>query len=182
MITVVGVLGGLGPAASALLNRHVVDAALRTGNKVNDEDHPAVLYYVNPRLPNSRLAALGREVSPVPQMVKTVKSMKAAGATMFCIACNTAHLFAPEVALKAKLPLLNMINLTLQRVRGNVSGQSCRVGLLCSDATAQLGVYHKHVKDSGVQGLELFFLTMGGVSVFRQVFCASRLGKKEILR
>ena len=49
----VGVLGGLGPEASALLLKLIVDEGARAG-AVHDHEHPSVIVYVKPELPNSR--------------------------------------------------------------------------------------------------------------------------------
>ena len=60
--TLVGVLGGLGPAASALLMRFIVEEAEHGGART-DSEHPPVLIYVAPPLPTSPAACELRRLS-----------------------------------------------------------------------------------------------------------------------
>jgi hypothetical protein len=59
----VGILGGLGPMASALLARLIVEEAEKAG-ACDDNEHTRFIMFQDPTLPNSRKAALGKGPSP----------------------------------------------------------------------------------------------------------------------
>lgn len=156
----VGILGGLGPEASALLMKLIVEEGARSG-AVHDNEHASVLCYVKPELPNSRLAVIGRVPSPLTGMVSAVKAMQAAGATEVCCACVTAHNFFPQAAESAGVPLMDMIAITAHKavslLRRCGDKGPLHVGLLSTDATIKSCLFQKAIakaalKQYGVDG------------------------------
>ena len=141
----VGILGGLGPLASALLTRLIVDEGERAGAQFDDE-HSCFILYQNPLLPNSRRAALGEGPSPLPGMVTTFRALARAGATEVCVCCNTAHPYARAAAAQVGVPFLDMIELTAEAALLRIGAASSTrprltVGILGTDATLQMGLY-----------------------------------------
>lgn len=144
----VGILGGMGPAASALLARLLVDECDKLGFVKHDKDHVPVLLFVNTVIPNSRDAAIGTGPSPYDGMVESFRRLGAAGATRVCVACNTAHAYARDAALAAGMPFLDMLSIaaeaTLLRLVGNINEPTdgiYRVGLLSTDGTVRMRLY-----------------------------------------
>ena len=135
MAEIVGILGGMGPEATVDLLRRVVAATPAR----DDADHIHCLIDNNPHVP-SRIAALidGTGRSPAPELVRMARQLEANGATMLAIACNTAHWYAPDIVRAVGVPLLNMIELTADRLAG--TGVR-RVGLLASTAVLRIGLY-----------------------------------------
>jgi aspartate racemase len=98
---VLGVLGGMGPAAT-------LDFLARLQAKTpatRDQDHLRVLVDINPQVPDRN----DPETQPGPVMVEMAKGLRAAGAEVLAIACNTAHRYADEVARESGLPVIDMI-------------------------------------------------------------------------
>ena len=152
----VGVLGGLGPAASALFAQLVVDEGEKGAKK--DSDHPRMLMYCNPSLPNSRAAALGEGPSPRPGMADSFRSLMAAGASHVCVVCNTAHAFARDAAEDAGAQFLDMLEITAEHVVRKLSGEAraggaLKVGLLSTDGTIKLGLYQEAIREAAQRQL-----------------------------
>ncbi|KAK0349484.1 hypothetical protein LTR94_032929, partial [Friedmanniomyces endolithicus] len=100
MARVLGVLGGMGPAATtAFLAR--VQALTPAGA---DEDHVRVIADINPQVPNrhTQPEAAGRTLSEMARALKT------AGAQVLAMPCNTAHAHAGAIRA-AGLPFIDMI-------------------------------------------------------------------------
>ena len=160
----VGVIGGIGPAASAHLYQTIVQ--LRTA--VTDDDHIPLLIYNNPQIPNNNAAARGLGPSSVPAMVYTARALQRAGATHVVLPCNTAHVFADALQQElrrleageeddghASLQFIHMLELTASRVMEalrrrdsldenyNRQEQCYRVGLMGTIGTVQSKIYHK---------------------------------------
>jgi aspartate racemase len=144
---VVGVLGGMGPAATIDLMRRVM-AATPAGD---DADHVHLLVDQNPKVP-SRIKALIERSGPSPadELVRMARSLEAAGATMLAIACNSAHAYAGEIAAAVSIPLLDMVALTAGEIAGRPL-RNRRVGMLASTAVLQLGLYERAFEASGVE-------------------------------
>ncbi|KAL1529209.1 hypothetical protein AB1Y20_000165 [Prymnesium parvum] len=150
----VGVLGGLGPAASALLTRLVVAEAERRGAR-SDDEHACFVLYQNPSLPNSRNAALGDGQSPQPGMAATFRALVRAGCTEVCVCCNTAHPFARAAAEEVGVAFLDMIEATahaaLLQLCEDDRGAQLIIGLLATDATIRMGLYQTAVAKAAAQ-------------------------------
>ena len=144
---IVGVLGGMGPAATIDLMRRVMEATAAT----DDADHIHLLVDQNPKVP-SRIDALinGTGPSPLAELVRMARRLEGAGATMLAIACNTAHAYAGDIAAAVNIPLLDMVALTTEAIAQQALRRR-RVGMLASTAVLQLGIYESAFKAFGIE-------------------------------
>ena len=89
----IGILGGMGPLATADLFRKITlltDAA-------RDNDHIRVYIDSNARIPDRTAAILSGGKDPVPEMASALRSLEACGASCVIMPCNTAHYFLPRL-------------------------------------------------------------------------------------
>ena len=93
----VGILGGMGPAATAYLYQRII--ALTPAR--TDQEHLAVTIWADPSVPDRTEALLGVGADPTPTLVSGARKLREAGAELVAIACNTAHAFAPAVEAAA---------------------------------------------------------------------------------
>lgn len=101
MSLVLGVLGGMGPAATVdfLAKLQAYTPAKR------DQDHIRVLVDINPQVPD-RNDAFSK---PGPVLAEMAGALQGAGAEVLAIACNTAHAHADIITRSSGLPLVDMI-------------------------------------------------------------------------
>lgn len=101
MSLVLGVLGGMGPAATLdfLAKLQALTPAER------DQDHIRTLVDINPQVPD-RNDPLAR---PGPVLAEMAGALRGAGAEVLAIACNTAHAYADTIVRASGLPLIDMI-------------------------------------------------------------------------
>ncbi|MFP5296266.1 MAG: aspartate/glutamate racemase family protein [Alphaproteobacteria bacterium] len=97
---VLGVLGGMGPAATVAFMERVL--ALTPADR--DEDHVHMLVDLNPHVPNRHTEpeAAGRTLA---EMAARLRDQ---GAEVLCMPCNTAHAHAAGIRA-AGLPFIDMI-------------------------------------------------------------------------
>lgn len=101
----IGILGGMGPLATADLFRKITlltDAA-------RDNDHIRVYIDSNARIPDRTAAILSGGKDPVPEMASALRSLEACGASCVIMPCNTAHYFLPRLQAMTKLPFISML-------------------------------------------------------------------------
>jgi aspartate racemase len=98
---VLGVLGGMGPAATLdfLTKLQALTPAER------DQDHIRTLVDINPQVPD-RNDPLNK---PGPVLAEMAGALRGAGADVLAIACNTAHAYADIITRASGLPLIDMI-------------------------------------------------------------------------
>ncbi len=140
---VIGILGGMGPLATADLFRKLV---LHT-DAGTDQEHPRVVVDSNTDIPDRTAALLRGGADPVPEMVKSAKRLAAMGADVLIMPCNTAHGFYDAVRSATDVPVLHMIALTRDAL---ISRGVRTAGLLATDGTVETGVYQKAFDGSGV--------------------------------
>jgi aspartate racemase len=144
---VIGILGGMGPAATIDLMRRVMEATPAS----DDADHIHLLVDQNPKVP-SRIDALINRTGPSPadELARMAQGLEAQGATTLAIACNTAHGYADEIARAVAIPLLDMVQLTAEAV-AHREPRAGNVGMLASTAVLDLGLYEKAFKDFNIK-------------------------------
>lgn len=82
-----GLLGGMGPAATVDVLSKIIDATPAEC----DQDHLPILVRCVPQIPDRTEALLGEGPSPREALVQGALELRAAGAEVLAIACNTAH-------------------------------------------------------------------------------------------
>src|SRR2546428_7813554 len=84
---VVGVLGGMGPLATADFYAKLV----RLTPARTDQDHLRVIIDSNPQVPDRTRGLRGEGPDPTPALVATARGLERAGADLIAIPCNSAH-------------------------------------------------------------------------------------------
>ncbi|HEY6619809.1 MAG TPA: amino acid racemase [Steroidobacteraceae bacterium] len=145
MHRVVGIIGGMGPEATLDLMRRVLAKTPAQG----DQDHIHLIVESNPKIP-SRIAHLidGTGVDPTPELIRIAQNLERAGAEALAIPCNTAHAYAHSIRRAVSIPLLDMVQLTVDHIAG--SRRIARVGLLASSAVLATELYAKTFAGHGI--------------------------------
>lgn len=144
----VGILGGMGPEATILLQRKVMDAVPARGG--GDGDHIPLLIDMNPQVP-SRIAHLIERTGTDPG--QTLAAMAArlqhAGCAALAMPCNTAHHYAGAINDAIDIPFLNIIDLAATHAVRLV-GAGGRVGVLASPAMQHIGLFQNALGAHGI--------------------------------
>ncbi len=145
----IGILGGMGPAASALLYQRLVTTAQQHYHAKQDTDFPPLFIYNLPLLGFAETGftdpLLVRE-----QLIGGVQKLASAGSDFIIIACNTVHYFLPSMQSSVPIPILSIIEQTVQEV---VAKHYETVGVLSSASTARLLIYQQSLENSGIKVL-----------------------------
>ena len=147
MLTV-GVLGGMGPAATLdfLTKLHAATPATR------DEDHLRVITDSDPRVPGRNAALSGDGPSPGPALAAMARGLERAGAELLAMPCNAAHGWAGEIARAVAIPFVSMI----EAAAGEVAAQGGRrVGVLAAAATLRCGLYKRALGAAGIAVIDV---------------------------
>jgi aspartate racemase len=147
---VLGVLGGMGPAATVSF----LDALVRATPAAVDQEHIDTVVLSHAGVPDrtARLVDPTRP-DPTPYLMGDLELLARLGASCAVIACNTSHAFLPE---ELPLPLLSLVRVGAEAAvaRAREAGSSTpRVMLLATDGTRRSGVYQDALGDLGAQPL-----------------------------
>lgn len=132
----IGVLGGMGPAATVDFLGKLVAAAGAT----RDQEHPRVLVDSDPTLPDRHLAIRREGPSPGPRLAAMARGLLDAGAEVMCMPCNTAHAFEAEVRSATDVPFVSIVQTTANATVAAAPGAK-RIGLLAAEGCQAAGLY-----------------------------------------
>ena len=104
-----GVLGGMGPAATVAFLARVQALTPAQG----DADHIRVVMDLNPQVPDRNTRPGDAEA----ELGRMAERLKAAGAQVLAMPCNTAHAQKPGI-VAAGLPFIDMIAATVAEAKG----------------------------------------------------------------
>ena len=141
----IGILGGMGPLATADLFRKITlltDAAC-------DNDHIRVYIDSNARIPDRTAAILSGGPDPVPEMRAALRSLEACGADCVIMPCNTAHYFLPRLQSQTRLPFISMLEATAKTCAAQYPGRTAAI--LATKGTLATGLYENALDAQGVR-------------------------------
>jgi aspartate racemase len=137
---VIGILGGMGPAATADFYTKLVSAT--PGRR--DQDHLKTVIWSDPTIPDRTEALLGNGPDPTPWLLHGSRLLREAGATVIAIPCNTAHAFVPRIAGHVGLPIVDMIAEVASHVAA-LDPPIRTAGLLATTGTIRAGLYQERL-------------------------------------
>jgi aspartate racemase len=142
-----GVLGGMGPAATA---DFIAKLVARTKAAKDDEHVPCVVIS-DPRIPDRTDAFLaGREGEVLEALTLRLRQLEAAGVEGFVMPCNSAHHWAEALELRARIPLLHIADASLARVQRRLP-EARRIAIMATPVTVCSGFYQRRLQMRGLE-------------------------------
>lgn len=141
-----GIIGGLGPAATVRLFERIVELT----NVDCDQDHLDITVLNRPQIPDRTAFLLGREGAQnfVGPMQQAARDLEAAGCEVLCTPCNTAHSRYGEIA--GVLEVANFVHMPRVTAAFAKSLGCTRVGILATDGALAAGVYQDALTREGL--------------------------------
>lgn len=143
----IGVLGGMGPAATVDFYGKLVQETPAG----RDQDHLPVVIWGDPRVPDRSEHLLGTGRDPTPWLERGIDGLVEAGCTLLTVPCNTAHAYVPHLAERAGIRLVSMLDATVDAV---VADGVTTVGLLATTGTVRTRLHADSLQRRGVATVE----------------------------
>lgn len=141
---IIGILGGMGPEATIDLLTKLV----KSTRAKKDQDHLRILIDNNPKIPDRTRAIQGKGPSPLPQLIRSGKTLEKAGADFIIIPCVTAHYYVERLQKKINIPILHIAEETVKYIEARLKGVH-RVGLIATTGTVQAGIFQRFLSRIG---------------------------------
>jgi len=146
----VGVMGGLGPAATCDFFARL----LRESKAARDQDHLRLLIDCNPRIADRNEAIAGRGPSPGPALVEMARGLERAGADFLVLVCNAAHHWERDIRASVSIPFVSMVACTVQECLALRPRTKC-VGVLAADACLGADLYGRALALHAIPSISL---------------------------
>lgn len=148
----IGIIGGMGPAATALLFQKIVENTDANA----DCEHIHILIDNCPQIADRTQAILSGSDIPAKEICMIGKRLIHNGADLLLIPCNTSHYYYEYFQSELTVPVVNMITETAAYCREQ---EIKKVGVLATTGTCKTGIFKKALE---AQGIEPLFLCSDG--------------------
>ena len=139
---ILGVLGGMGPAASAEFLKILAEKYPAE----KDQDHPVVYLISDPKIPDRGSSIEGKGEDPSPYIINDLEKLIGWGAGLLAVPCNTAHYFIDRFRDRIGVPIVHIIEAT---VEASMERSSKGAWMISTMGTARSGLYQKVAADRG---------------------------------
>ena len=143
-----GILGGMGPAASAEFMRILADRAPAS----KDQEHAVMYLLSDPQIPDRTSGINGTGEDPTNRIRQGLLTIAGWGVDFLAVPCNTAHVFIDRFRSELPVPLLHIVEETVAAcMRKGPKG----AWLLATEGTCKSGLYQACAKRMGYEFREV---------------------------
>lgn len=140
---VVGIIGGMGPGATALLFQKLIDYT----DAKSDSEHMRIIIDNNTSIPDRTTAILNGKNTPAIHILESGKKLEQCGVELILIPCNTSHYFYSYIQERLNVPVVNMIKETAKEC---LEKGYHKVGILSTTGTRNTRIYDKELEKHGI--------------------------------
>lgn len=143
----VGVIGGVGPLATAYFLQRVVQLT----DADRDQEHVDLVVLNHATVPDRTDFVVGRSaLDPGPVLARDARRLERFGVSFLVMPCNTAHYFTQQVLDAITVPFVSIVDVTVAAARRRAAGLTT-VGLLATAGTVASGVYEDAFAVHGIE-------------------------------
>jgi aspartate racemase len=142
-MSIIGVLGGMGPAATADFMAKLV--ALTPA--ACDQEHLPVLVASLPHIPDRSQAILGDGPDPLPYLMSGIAVLNQAEVGLVVVPCNTSHHWFDEMAKGCRSPMLHIARACVAALPAS---PDMRVSLFATRGAIHSGFYQRELALRGL--------------------------------
>ncbi|OOZ83371.1 amino-acid racemase [Bacillus cereus] len=141
----IGILAGMGPKSTGPFIDTVVAECQTIYGAKHDMDFPHMMIY-SCLTPFYMDRPIDHEAMKK-AIIEGAQKLESTGASFIAMPCNTAHLYFEELQDSLSIPILNIVDETLQAIPETAK----RVALLATEATVQAGIYQDGVAKRNIE-------------------------------
>jgi aspartate racemase len=140
----IGVLGGMGPLATADFFMKVISETPASG----DADHVPLLIQSDPRIAPRPPAILSGGPSPLGELLVGRDRLISAGALALAMPCNTAHFWLADLTQNCPVPFLSIVDASVGEL-GRLASPGSTIGIIATGATLAARIFEPALERAG---------------------------------
>jgi len=138
-----GVLGGMGPKATALFFEKLVEHTVA----YSDQEHIDTIILNHSSIPDrTEVIQKNKKNAFLTAVQKDFNIFEQAGVDHIAIPCNTSHYFYEEMQKMTNIKIIHMVQETVN-VLYDKYGEGSKIAILATDGTIQTGIYESACED-----------------------------------
>lgn len=150
----IGILGGSGPLATLDIEKKILSANQKLTSPLVDQDYFNLVVFNYTGTYDRNDSVFFGKPTPLNQYIKYVDSISALDVDLILLACNTAHVYLPALRERTNIPIICMIDNTLEYLQRNFSENS-KIGLISTKATREKKLYHTSFSRNNVDIVDI---------------------------
>jgi aspartate racemase len=140
----IGVLGGMGPLATADFFMKVISETPASG----DADHVPMLIQSDPRVAPRPPAILSGGPSPLGELLVGRDRLISAGALALAMPCNTAHFWFADLTQNCPVPFLSIVDASVGEL-ARMASPGSTIGIIATGATLAARIFEPALERAG---------------------------------
>lgn len=142
-MSMIGVLGGMGPAATV----DFLDKVVRLTPASRDQEHIPVIAASLPHVPDRSAFILGTGKDPLPNLLRGIDLLNDMRVGVVVVPCNSSHHWYDELCARSKAPVLHIAQACVERI---VQPRGSRVLVLATRGALRSGFYQRELAKVGL--------------------------------
>ena len=138
-----GILGGMGPAASA----EFVTRLIKQTPATCDQDHIPFVLWNEPRIPDRSTSMRNGDNQPLLWLLQGIQALKTVGCDHIVIPCNSAHFWYDDM-IKMGVPITHIVDSIADQLRA-LDIKNTTVGIMGTKGTIEYGIYQSRLEQQG---------------------------------
>jgi aspartate racemase len=138
-----GVIGGIGPLASADFYRKVIELTPASC----DADHIPQVILSLPQIPDRSKAILDQTDAPLAALMTAVETLNSLGVELIAMACNTVHHWYDRLAATSRAEILHIAGCSIEALRETGCGKE--IVVMATRGTLASGFYEQRLRAAG---------------------------------
>lgn len=173
-----GIIGGMGPKATSVF----VDKLIAHTDAHRDQEHIDMVILNHASLPDrTEVIMSGKSEVFLNEIAKDIRLLEHAGVANIAIPCNTSHYFHREMQALTPIPIIHIVEETLQEIGKRVAPGS-KIGVLATNGTLKSGIYREACEKYGMRYYEVDAATQDRVMhiIYNEVKRDLNVGTSEV--
>lgn len=144
-----GVIGGMGPEATAYFYEEVI----RHTKAQKDQEHLDMVILSHAGMPDRTKAIIsGDDQELMEAMRDDVRALEYLKVSHIAIPCNTSHYFYDRIQALTEIPIIHMPREAVAYAAGHYENVK-RIGIMGTDGTISSGIYRKECERLGIEAI-----------------------------
>lgn len=138
-----GILGGMGPAASA----EFVSRLIQQTPATCDQEHIPFVLWNEPRIPDRSTSMRNGDNRPLLWLLQGIQALKTVGCDHIVIPCNSAHFWYDDM-IKMGVPITHIVDSIADELRA-LQLENATIGIMGTQGTIEYGIYQSRLEQQG---------------------------------
>lgn len=144
-----GVIGGMGPEATAYFYEEVI----RHTKAESDQEHIDMTILSHATMPDRTKAIIsGDDRELLEAMKEDVQALEMMKVSNIAIPCNTSHFFYDDIQAMTTTPIIHMPREAVRYAKEHYENVK-KIGIMGTDGTIRSGIYHKECEMLGIEAV-----------------------------